>query len=521
EAEILLKNVDKKLNNEQQQFCDADVTEKEIYDTIKLLKSNKSPGDDGIVSEFYKVYWYLIRREFTLVLTYVFAVNTLSPSQYNAILTLLHKKGNKEDICNWRPIWLLNVDYKIITKILAERLKLVLPSIIHDDQKGFVQGRNINEANRLLQDVIYYTDQNHIESAIIFLDYEKAFDRVEWQWTLQCLEKFNFGVKFRTWVNMIFKHAKTSILTNGFRSSYFQISRSMRQGCPVSPLLFILQAEPLACAIRNNPNIRGIPLPLSGRISNERVETKINGYVDDGQLFVSTEESIIQCFKTLITYENASGAKVNKNKTFGLYTGSWRNKTPEFTEIKWTNTNVKTLGIHHGYSIDYNAIWLEKINKIKSCIQVWKSRDLTYKGKVLIINTFLLSQIGFLAETVTTPQNIVKEIDKLLWSFLWDDKQPLVNRNTMFLDKSQGGVNMPNIHNLLMSKQIKCIYKIVMSERAHWNMIGKHWLQKLDFEFDESFFICKCSNTKGLNLADLPVFFIKMPFSHGQTFEAR
>ncbi|MCG8046276.1 MAG: hypothetical protein N0E48_11585, partial [Candidatus Thiodiazotropha endolucinida] len=66
----------------------------------------------------------------------------------------------------------------------------------------------------------------------------------------------------------------------------------------------------------------------------------------------------------------------------------------------------------------------------------------------------------------------------------------LVNRNTMFLDKSQGGVNMLNIHNLQMSKQIKCIYKIIMSERAHWNMIGKHWLQKLDFEFDDSFFIC-------------------------------
>ena len=449
----------------------------------------------------------LIRREFTLVLKHIFASNTLSNSQYNAILTLLYKKGEREDIRNWRPISLLNADYKIITKIMAERLKHVLPSIIHSDQKGFVKGRNISEANRLLQDIVSYTDKNYIESAIIFLDYEKAFDRVEWKWTLHCLRKFNFGDKFINWVHMIFKQAKTSILTNGFRSSYFKISRSMRQGCPVSPLLFILQIEPLACAIRNNLNIKGIPMPFTDPETHVRVETKINGYVDDGQLFVTSEGSITECFKTLDMFENASGARVNKNKTFGLYTGSWRNKSPEYTDIKWTNTNVKTLGVHHGYAIDYNAIWLEKINKIKNCIQVWKSRNLTYKGKVLIINTFLLSQIGFLAETVHVPNNVVKEIDKLLWSFMWDDKQPLVSRNTMFLDKSLGGVNMPNLHNILISKQIKSLYQIIVSEEAHWNMIGKEWLKRFDNEFNENFFICKCSNTKGLNLTDLPEYY--------------
>ena len=193
---------------------------------------------------------------------------------------------------------LKSINEKIITKIMAERLKHVLPSIIHSDQKGFVKGRNISEANRLLQDIVSYTDKNYIESAIIFLDYEKAFDRVEWKWTLQCLRKFNFGDKFINWVHMIFKQAKTSILTNGFRNSYFKISRSMRQGCPVSPLLFILQIEPLACAIRNNPNIKGIPMAYTDPETHVRVETKINGYVDDGQLFVTSEGSITECFKT-------------------------------------------------------------------------------------------------------------------------------------------------------------------------------------------------------------------------------
>ena len=302
EAYSLLDKVDKVLNEEEKVICDAEITEQEIYNTIKLLKTNKSPGDDGIVSEFYKEYWYLIKGKFTEVLRFIFNTNTLSQSQYNAILTLLYKKGEREDIRNRRPISLLNVDYKIITKLLAERLKKVLPPIIHNDQKGFVKGRNINQANRLLQDIIPYSDQNEQNSAIIFLDYEKAFDRVEWSWTLKCLKQFRFGRKFIAWIDMVFKYAKTSILTNGFRSSYFKITRSMRQGCPVSPLLFILQAEPLACAIRKNNNIKGIPLPLSDPEVQETPEANINAYVDDSQFFVTTEGSIVECFKVLNSF---------------------------------------------------------------------------------------------------------------------------------------------------------------------------------------------------------------------------
>ena len=305
---------------------------------------------------------------------------------------------------------------------------------------------------------------------------------------------------------MVFKKAKTSILTNGYRSTYFKISRSMRQGCPVSPLLFVLQAEPLACAIIRSTLIRGIPLPVNNHETQNPPEVKINGYVDDTQLFVSTEASLVECFNILKRFEKSSGAKVNKNKTFGLYTGAWKNKIPEFNEISWTNTNIKTLGIHHGYEIDNEAIWLDKINKIKNCIQVWKSRDLTYKGKVLVIKTLLLSQVGFIADVVNIPNNIVKQIDTLLWSFLWDSKQPLVNRKTMFLNSYMGGVNMSSLQNTLMCKQIKLIYKIIKSDKAHWNMIGKHWLHKFDNKYREPFFLCKCSNIKGLTLTEMPDF---------------
>ena len=204
---------------------------------------------------------------------------------------------------------------------MAERLKIFLPKLIHPDQKGFITGRNIAGANRLLQDAVEYSEQLGINLSIIFLDYNIAFDRVEWQWVLKCLGKINFGPNFIQWINMLLKEAKTCILTNGFRSTYFPITRSMRQGCPIGPLIFILQAEPHACALRKNKNIIGLPLTRISSVSMRRDKVKLNSFVDDTQLFNSTEESIKECFKTISKYEKASEASIHKHKTIGLYTG--------------------------------------------------------------------------------------------------------------------------------------------------------------------------------------------------------
>lgn len=269
-----------------------------------------------------------------------------------------------------------------------------------------------------MQDIIEFSERQNINSSIIFLDYQKAFDRVEWLWADKCLERFNFGSKFRKWIQMIFKNAQTCLLTNGFQSRYFKISRSMRQGCPVSPLIYIIQAEPLACAIRGNNKIIGFPLPYKDPDSNKNAEVKLISFVDDTQVFNSTDESICECFKTIKTHEKASGSIIHKDKTVGMYIGPWKDKKPEFKEIKWTKTHIKTLGIMHGYDIDENTLWMDKINKIKNCIQVWKKRDLTLKGRVLIIKSLLISQIGFEIEMRNIPNNVIKTIENLIWNFL-------------------------------------------------------------------------------------------------------
>ena len=350
------------------------------------------------------------------------------------------------------------------------------------------------------------------------LDYQKAFDRVEWGWALKCLNSFNFGPKFIGWIQMIYKNAKTCLLTNGHRSSYFRISRSMRQGCPVSPLIYILQAEPLACTIRNNHNIVGFPLPNPD--NDETVEVKLSAYVDDSQFFNSTENSIKESFKIFDKFEKASGAKIHKTKTTAIYIGPWKTKEPEFREISWSDTYIKTLGINHGYHIPEQEVWMDKIKKMKNCIQIWKSRDLTLKGKILIIKTFLVSQINYELEMKPIPKNIVKEIDKILWNFLWNGKQPSVNKQTMCLDAEKGGMNMINLSSFIEAKQIKLIHKIVNSETQHWNMIGKHWLKYLDKTYNSENFLYQCSDIKGIVIT-LPSQFYKDAIKAWVTFRSK
>ena len=494
-AENLTQHIENKISDEEKLKTDREIEDEEIINAVKSLKNNKSPGEDGIISEFYKKYWHIIGAVFLKMIRYVFEKSTLSNSQGKGILKLLFKKGEREDIKNWRPLTMLNTDYKVIAKVISNRIKPLLPRIIHTDQKGFVAGRNIMDANRELQDIIDYCDMEEEKGAIIFIDQQKAFDRIEWGWVFHCFKQFNFGDKYCNWVKMLVNNAKTCIETNGFISKYFKLSRSARQGCPMAPIIYILQAEPLACSIRANYEIKGIKLP-----NTASSEVKLNGFADDLQHIHRTEESIKQSFETLKIYEKASGSKINYEKTEAIYLGSWKNKTPIFTEIKWTKNAVKTLGIYHGYNVNIDKIWREKIQKIKNCIHVWKTRNLTHDGKVLVIRSQILSIASFEIEARGIPEKYKKEINQLIWNFIWDGKINLVNRKTCCNSKNKGGINMVELDVFIQSKYVKTLYRVLHSETDHWNAFGKYLLQKFDRTHNMKYFICSCSHLDGLNL---------------------
>ena len=255
---------------------------------------------------------------------------------------------------NWRPISLLNVDYKIATKALALRLRKVLPSIVSDVQTGYVKGRFIRENIRMISDIMHFTAEQNQEGIALFIDFEKAFDSLEWAFLSKALDVFQFGNDFKNWVRILYSNNPSCTINNGYASSWFKLDRGVRQGCPLSGLLFVLAVE-TAC-IRACKEIKGI------QVANR--EIKLSQYADDTTTFCKDELSL------------------GKTEALWLAKNAARKDTP--FGIKWPETPICALGT--SFSYNYKLCEWEnftpKINKPKTLFNVWSQLDLSVYGSI-------------------------------------------------------------------------------------------------------------------------------------------
>ena len=161
---------------------------------------------------------------------------------------------------NWRPISLVKVDSKLASKVIANRMKKVIPCIIHYNQARFIKGRFISEVARSILDIIDHTETLKTPGVLLFIDFEKAFDSIEWDFLYKSLAAFNFGPTLIGWIKTFYNNVSSCVLNNGLFSAPFQLERGVRQGDPLSPYLFIVAIEILAISLRTNKYIEGIKI---------------------------------------------------------------------------------------------------------------------------------------------------------------------------------------------------------------------------------------------------------------------
>ena len=398
-------------------------------------------------------------------------------TQTRGIIKLIPKKDAEPFLIkNWRPITLLNCDYKIGAKAIANRLKTFLPKLINSDQTGFLKGRFIGENIRLIDGIINFTAAKNIPGLLLFLDFEKAFDTVEWPFLQKTFQHFNFGPSIINWIKLCYSNIESCVLNNGWSTDFFKLERGVRQGCPLSTYLFILGVEILAEKIRTNKSVKGICI--------QENEIKLSQYADDTTLILDgSKESFTSALQDLDNFSAISGLRLNSKKTEALWIGTYINRgetlCPE-RDLKWVKNKVKALGVwlstYPEETMELN--YREKLTKVNNCLTSWEYRRLSFLGKITVLKSLIASKLVYILSPLPTNHRALEEINNLFFKFLWSGKGDKIKRTIMISDYLNGGLRMIDIKSFNMALKSAWVKKhLDPTNQGKWKLVFNSELQ--------------------------------------------
>ena len=452
---------------------DLDLTIEELSAATGSMKGGKTPGEDSIPIEIYKAFQETLLPPLLEMYKESLDSGSFPPSLNMAVITLLLKPGKASNLCgSYRPISLLNNDLKILCKALARRLDTLLPQMVHSDQNGFVQGRQgFHNIRRVLN--ILFENSGCMDTAILSLDAEKAFDKVEWHFLFEVLQRFGIKKKFLCWIRLLYADPQAVVLTNGLSSAPFKLYRGTRQGCPLSPLLFTLAIEPLAMAIRNHTSFKGI------RIGD--TEHRIALYADDVILFCSNLKQTLPALLDQINFFGTfAGYKINYSKSVILFLNERERLHPPIPTPFTVSLNGFTyLGVKIAPTTDkivpnnYNTL----TDKVTQLINRWTNLPISMIGRINVLKMSILPKFLYLFQSIplAPPPSLFNFLKKLFSNFIWNNKRPRLRLSLLYLPYDRGGLQLPNLEWYYWAAQIRAA--MFYFERNHppaWVSIEAH-----------------------------------------------
>ena len=474
---------DEKINNYQFKINSMNVGEsiKEIInrkisvnEAEKVIKDMKvsAPGSTGLTIGFYKKYFQYFGEYFVAMLN---SDDELPLLFKESIVKLIPKNNNKvKTINDLRPISLTNIDYRIYTKILANRLRIVSNLVIGDHQTCSIKGRRINDNINLIRDVIFESNNTGSELFLLSVDQSKAFDRISHKYLFKLLEHMNFGSFILNSVKKIYNKSYCKIVVNNTLSENVMINSGLKQGCALSMLLYILCIEELIVRIKNNSLIKGIVVNAINRY-----ECKAGGYADDICGFIKDYNCINVFFNEFKQWGTVSSAILNVDKTKILALNSGYS---EYNNIKFTN-QLKVLGIE----FNKNGVMRENvdkvINKIEKSVNIWDGVYLNTLERVIVSKTFILSKLWYVMNFICMNESEIKRVDLLIHKFIWNNSFEMIKRNTLCLPYESGGLNTVCLRAKLKTIQVQNFINIYLNrERMFYQLSVKY----LKFELRET-----------------------------------
>ena len=461
------------INDERNDELASELTKESLAQIIKSCPKNKAPGNDGLPKEFYVIFWNKIAELLLDALKESIEKGEMSTSQKQSIIRLIPKKDrDKQLIKNWRPLNLINSDTKFYTKWVAKKIIPSLNDVIHSNQAAYVKGRFIGEGIKTIEGVIHFIREHKLDGYILAIDFEKAFDSIEWDYLWKGLETFGYPDAYIKLIKVAYNNMEACVLNGGTTTKFFRITRGVRQGDPISAYLFIVALELLAIKIRNNKSIKGVVI--------NGVEIKLSAYADDISLFTTDFQSVINIFQELERFSKMSGLRCNKEKTECLRLGKSNMEHERGVEVKWVNF-MKITGI----TFDIQGISKTKntediVEKLEKQLSMWTARQISLIGRAQIMKTFGYSKLRFLTNMMDISQELLKIIKRTAYNFLWNGSEKgKVKRNSICADINKGGIRFPDLDAIIKTQHLVWVKRFIFSPYHPWKEIFTWQMSKL------------------------------------------
>ncbi|KAJ4440868.1 hypothetical protein ANN_10715 [Periplaneta americana] len=389
-------NIQASQNNPPSATLTTPLTTQNILAAIKASPLNKSPGADGIPVEFYIAFWSIIEREMVEIMNALMTSPVIPSDICLGIMVLIPKIACPKTALDYRPITLLNSDYKIFMRCMKTRLSTIFPHVIGPHQQCLVAGRNILNATCAIRDSISVAKQNKQNHMLISLDFDHAFDRVRHNYLLQRMMELNIDPAFIACLRNIMAVSNSKLLVNGHLTQAFPVERSVRQGCPLSMHLFALTLDPLL------QNISCI-YPMN-------TDTIIRAYADDVTIVAVDATILPRMYQCIQQYSRETGAQLNEKKTKAMYIG----KEDKIPLPSWLSihSSIKILGVTFfndlSQTIRYN--WNSVTNAVRHVLSAQKFRFADLVKRAQYINTYALSKAWYMAQILPIPSLIGKKL---------------------------------------------------------------------------------------------------------------
>jgi hypothetical protein len=434
------------------------------------MKKNTAPGPDHMPVEFYQSCWEIIKADF-MEMIQEFWKHELDIDRLNyGVITLLPKIKEAAKIQQYRPICLLNVSYKIITKSLMLRFEDCMSRIICVSQNAFIKGRNIMDGVLSLHEILHETKRKNKNGVILKLDFEKAYDKISWSFLFESMKQRGFCDTWCNWIQQVVCSGTLSVKINDTVGSYFKSKKGVRQGDPLSPLLFNLAADCLAKLVhlaQENNLIKGlIPDVIPKGVA-------ILQYADDTILCMDDDVETMTNMKILLyIYEKMSGLKINFGKSEIIMVSLDEHKSLLYSELINCATGswpIKYLGVPVSGSRLHVKDWMSLNDKILKRLDGWQSTSLSYGGKLILFNACLSCIPTYAMSMYLLPKTVVKKIDIVRKRFFWQGgankrKYHLVKWAVITKPKKKGGLGVKDLRKMNISLLCKWWWKLENEE---------------------------------------------------------